>query len=107
MEYRVCSKCMTEKPMTLEFFGLQQKNQNRFLTECRDCKRNYHIQYRENKRLSQDPDRERMKQVYVYKEYTREEKKASLRQAYAHIYWEAFNKPITLNQLRKIIRLDE
>ena len=93
---------MVEKPMTLEFFGLQQKNQKRFLTECRACKKSYHLQYRENKRLSQDPDKERMKQVYVYKEYTEEEKREALRTAYGYIYWKAFNTPISIDQLNTL-----
>ena len=61
MEYKVCSKCLVEKPMTLYYFSLQQTNKNKFVSECKVCKKKYHAQWREKKRLSQDPDKERMK----------------------------------------------
>lgn len=98
---------MIQKPLTLEFFGLQQKNTKRFLTWCRECKKSYHLEYSQNKRLSQDPDRKRMKQVYTYIELTKEEKEARMREAYAHIYYQAFDKPISLNQLKEIEGIEE
>jgi len=102
MESRICKKCMIEKPLTREFFGVQARNSKRFLTHCIECKKKYHLKWREDKKASQDPDKRRMKQLYVYKEYTEQEKEVAFREAYAYIYWQAFDKAIPLSKLNKI-----
>ena len=107
MESRVCSKCKIEKPLTTEFFGPQQKNKARLHTECRQCKHEYMKKYQQNKRLSRDPERDRMKDMFTIKEYTEEEKQNRMREAYAYLHYQAFGKPITQKQLKDLEGIEE
>lgn len=102
MQTRTCSKCYIEKPLTLEFYGIANKDNGRMHTECRACKKNYLKQYQINKRLSKDPEADRMRELYTVKEQTKEEQKERLEVAYAYIYRNAFGKSITRKQLNKI-----
>jgi len=106
-ESRVCSKCKIEKPLTHDFFGPQQKNKARLHTECRQCKKEYMKKYQENKRLSRDPERDRMKEMYTIKEISTEEKQRLMKEAYAHIYYQAFDRPITDRQLKDLEGIEE
>lgn len=107
METRVCSKCKIEKPLTVEYFGMAQKNKNRLHTECKVCKLYYMRQYQQNKKLTKDPDEKRIKEMYTMKEVSQEEKEESLRRAYAHIHYQAFGKPISKKQLKEIEGIEE
>lgn len=106
-ESRVCSKCYVEKPLTLEFFGPQQKNQAKLHTECRECKIKYMRTWQANKRAEQEVDRKRDKHMYTIKEHTTEEKQQRMDNAYACIYYQAFGKPITQKQLKEIEGIEE
>lgn len=106
-ESRICSKCKIEKPLTLEFFGPQQKNKARLHTECRACKLAYMKKWQENKRLSRDPEEKRMKEMYTIKEITQEEKQHRMKEAYAYIYFEAFGKAITTEELNSLEGIEE
>jgi hypothetical protein len=107
METRVCSKCKIEKPLTLEYFGMAQKNKNRMHTECRVCKLYYMRSYQQDKRLKKDPDEKRIKEMYTIKEVTKEERLELLRRGYAHIYYEAFAKSITKKELKRLEGIEE
>jgi len=107
METRVCSKCKIEKPLTVEYFGMAQKNKNRLHTECRVCKLYYMRQYQQNKKLTKDPDEKRMKEIYIMKEISQEEKAESIQRAYAHIYYQAFDKPISTEELKGLEGIEE
>ena len=107
METRVCSKCKIEKPLTVEYFGMAQKNKNRLHTECRVCKLYYMRQYQQNKKLTKDPDEKRIKEMYTMKEITQEEKVESIQRAYAHIYYQAFDKPISTEELKGLEGIEE
>ena len=107
MEYRTCSKCNIEKPLTIEYYHVAHKNKARFHTECRVCKKNYMKKWQENKRLSKDPEEKRLKDMYTIKEITKEEKQERLKQAYAHIYYEAFGRAITTERLKSIEGIEE
>lgn len=107
MEYRTCSKCKITKPLNEEFFGPQQKNKARLHTECRVCKKAYMRTWQQNKRLSRDPEQKRLKDMYTIKEITEEEKQERLKQAYAHIYYEAFGRAITTERLKSIEGIEE
>ena len=98
---------MIEKPLTLEFYGPQQKNQSRFHTECRTCKKAYMKNYQENKRLSKDPEARRIKEVYKTKEITKEERQQKIKNAYAYIYYQAFGRSISEKQLKEIEGIEE
>lgn len=63
--------------------------------------------YQENKRLSMDPERDRMKEMYTIKEISTEEKKRLMREAYAHIYYQAFDRPISDRQLKDLEGIEE
>ena len=107
MEYRTCSNCKITKPLTDEFFGPQQKNKARLHTECRQCKYEYMKKYQQNKRLSRDPEANRMKDMYTIKEITKEEKQNRIREAYAYLHYQAFGKPITQKQLKDLEGIEE
>lgn len=107
MEYRTCSKCKIEKPLTLEFFGPQQKNKARMHTECRLCKLAYMRNYQANKQAEKEVDRKREKHLYTIKEYTEEEKQERLKKAYAYLYFHAFGRSITKRQLKEIEGIEE
>jgi hypothetical protein len=106
-ESRICSKCKIEKPLTSEFYGPQQKNKARLHTECILCKREYMKKYQENKRLSRDPERDRMKEMATVKVYTKEEKQQRLKVAYAYLHYEAFGRPISDEELKGLEGIEE
>ena len=95
------------KPLTIEFFGPQQKNKSRLHTECRDCKLKYMKKWQADKRAEQEVDRKREKHLYTIKEYTEEEKQERLKKAYAYLYFHAFGRSITKQQLKEIEGIEE
>jgi hypothetical protein len=107
METRVCSKCKIEKPLTLEYFGIAQKNKNRMHTECKVCKLYYMRQYHQDKKLKKDPDGKRLKEMYTIKEVTKEEQQDLLKRAYSYLHYQAFGKPISTRQLKEIEGIEE
>lgn len=96
-----------EKPLTLEFYGMAQKNKNRMHTECKECKLKYMKQWQQNKRAEQEVDRKRDKHMYTIKEYTEEEKQQRMREAYAYLHYQAFGRPITQKQLKDLEGIEE
>jgi hypothetical protein len=106
-ESRVCSKCHIEKPLTLEFFGPQQKNHARFQTQCRVCKKAYTEKWQADRRAEQEVDRKRDKHMYTIKEITEEEKQQRMHEAYAYIHYQAFGRPISKRQLKEIEGIEE
>ena len=106
-ESRVCSKCHIEKPLTIEFFGPQQKNKARLHTECRECKLKYMKQWQANKRAEQEVDRKRDKHMYTIKELTTEEKQQRMNEAYAYIYYQAHGRPISNEKLKELEGIEE
>ena len=107
MEYRVCSKCHMEKPLTIEFYGVAQRNKGRMHTECKECKLKYMKQWQQNKRAEQEVDKKRDKHMYTIKEYTEEEKKQRLMEAYAYMHYQAFGRPITQKKLKELEGIEE
>lgn len=107
MQSRVCSKCKIEKPLTLEFYGIAQKNKNRMHTECKECKLKYMKQWQANKKAEQEVDKKRDKHMYTIKEYTEEEKQQRMREAYAYLHYQAFGKPISQKQLKDLEGIEE
>ena len=111
METRVCSKCKIEKPLTLEYFGIAQRNternKNRMHTECRVCKLYYMRTYQQNKKLIKDPDEKRIKEMYTIKEVSQKEKSEAVGRAYAHIYYQAFDEPISTEELKRLEGIEE
>ena len=107
MEYRTCSKCHMEKPLTLEFYGMAQKNKDRLHTECKECKLKYMKQWQQNKRAEQEVDKKRDKHMYTIKEHTEEEKKQRIREAYAYLHYQAFGRPISQKQLKELEGIEE
>jgi len=106
-EFRVCSKCKIEKPLTVEFFGPQQKNKARLHTECRVCKKAYMTKWQQNKRAEQEVDAKRDKHMYTIKELSVEEKQEKMREAYAYIHYQAFGIPISNKQLKDLEGIEE
>ena len=107
MEYRTCSKCHMEKPLTLEFYGMAQKNKDRLHTECKECKLKYMKQWQQNKRAEQEVDKKRDKHMYTIKEHTEEEKKQRMKEAYAYLHYQAFGRPISQKQLKELEGIEE
>lgn len=106
-ESRICSKCKIEKPLTVEFFGPQQRNKARLHTECRECKLKYMKQWQQNKKLSRDPEEKRQKHLYTIKEINKEDQQRLMREAYAYIHYQAFGKPIPAWKLKEIEGIEE
>jgi hypothetical protein len=96
-----------EKPLTLEFFGPQQKNKARMHTECRLCKLAYMRKWQADRTAEQEVDRKREKHLYTIKEYTEEEKQQRMKEAYAYIYYQAFGRPISKRELKEIEGIEE
>ena len=103
MQYRTCSKCKVEKPLTLEFFAPQQRNKARFHTECRDCKLKYMRQWQANKTAEQEIDHKRKKHMYEIKVSTKEEIQERMKAAYKEIYLQAFHKELSDKKLKKLM----
>jgi hypothetical protein len=106
-ESRVCSKCKIEKPLTLEFFGPQQKNKARLHTECRVCKVAYMKKWQADRKAEQEVDRKRDKHMYTIKELSVEEKQERMNEAYAYIHYQAFGRPISNKQLKDLEGIEE
>jgi hypothetical protein len=96
-----------EKPLTLEFYGMAQKNKDRLHTECKECKLKYMKQWQANKRAEQEVDKKRDKHMYTIKEYTEEEKQQRMREAYAYMHYQAFGKPIPAWKLKELEGIEE
>ena len=96
-----------EKPLTLEFYGMAQKNKNRLHTECKECKLKYMKQWQQNKRAEREVDSKREKHMYTIKEYTKEEKQQRMREAYAYMHYQAFGKPIPAWKLKELEGIEE
>ena len=96
-----------EKPLTLEFYGMAQKNKNRMHTECKECKLKYMKQWQANKRAEQEIDQKRDKHMYTIKEHTEEEKKQRMAEAYAYLHYQAFGKPIPKWKLKELEGIEE
>jgi len=107
MEYRTCTKCNIEKPLTLEYFKASHKSKSKFNTACRVCMKKYMAKWQENKRLSRDPEEKRLREMYKIKEITEEEKREKIRKAYSYIYYEAFGRAISEKQLKDLEGIEE
>ena len=107
MEYRTCTKCKIEKPLTLEYYKASRKSKSNFSTACRECMKNYMAKWQENKRLSRDPEEKRLKEMYKTKEITEEEKRQKMRKAYAYIHYEAFGRAVSEKQLKELEGIEE
>jgi hypothetical protein len=96
-----------EKPLTLEFYGMAQKNKDRLHTECKECKLKYMKQWQANKRAEQEVDKKRDKHMYTIKEYTEEEKQQRMAEAYAYMHYQAFGKPLPAWKLKELEGIEE
>ena len=63
--------------------------------------------YQENKRLSRDPERDRMKELYTIKEISKADQQRLMNEAYAYIYYQAFGRPISDSQLKDLEGIEE
>ena len=63
--------------------------------------------YQQDKRLKKDPDEKRIKEMYTIKEVSQEEKSEAVGRAYAHIYYQAFDKPISTEELKRLEGIEE
>jgi hypothetical protein len=60
-----------------------------------------------DRRAEQEVDRKRDKHMYTIKEYTEEEKKERLMEAYAYMHYQAFGRPITQKVLKELEGIEE
>lgn len=107
MEYRTCSNCKINKPLSLEFYGVAQKNKGRMHTECKECKLKYMKKWQANRKAEQEIDKKRDKHMYTIKEITAEDKKQRMREAYAYLHYQAFDRPISQKQLKDLEGIEE
>jgi len=95
------------KPLSLEFYGVAQKNKGRMHTECKECKLKYMKKWQANRKAEQEIDKKRDKHMYTIKEYTEEDKKQRMQEAYAYMYYQAFGRPITKQVLKELEGIEE
>lgn len=106
MEYRVCSKCHMEKPLTLEFFAHQQRNKVLFQTQCRMCKLEYLQKWSADRYAKKDIEHKRKKHMYEIKIPTKEAIQERMEAAYKEIYLQAFHKELPDKKLKKLMNDD-
>ena len=99
MDSRTCIKCEIVYPLEDKYFALVSKNGTRRVTVCRECRKEYDKQYRDNKR-----EEELDNEMYTIKEITDKQKEQLLSKAFAHIYLQAFDKHITTYKLDKAMK---
>jgi hypothetical protein len=95
------------KPLSLEFYGVAQKNKGRMHTECKECKLKYMKKWQANRKAEQEIDKKRDKYMYTIKEYTEEEKQQRMKEAYAYMHYQAFGKPIPGWKLKELEGIEE
>jgi hypothetical protein len=95
------------KPLSLEFYGVAQKNKGRMHTECKECKLKYMKKWQANRKAEQEIDKKRDKHMYTIKEYTEEEKQQRMAEAYAYMHYQAFGRPITKKILKELEGIEE
>lgn len=98
MDSRTCIRCEIVYPLEDKYFALVNKNGTRRVTVCRECRKDYDKQYRDNKREEELGDG-----MYTIKEITEKEKNQLLSKAYAHLYLQAFGRHITSYKLDKVM----
>lgn len=103
MQYRICSKCKIEKPLTLEFFARQHKNKALMTTQCRQCTLEYMQKWNADRKAERDIDWKREKYMYEIKTPTKEEIQERMKEAYKEIYLQAFNKELPDKELKKLM----
>ena len=63
--------------------------------------------WQQNKRAEQEVDGKREKHMYTIKEYTEEEKKQRMAEAYAYMHYQAFGRPISAKKLKELEGIEE
>lgn len=106
MQYRTCSKCKIEKPLTTEFFALQQRNKVLFQTQCRICKLDYLRKWSADRYAKRDIEHKRKKHMYEIKISTKEAIQERMEAAYKEIYLQAFHKELSDKELKKLMNDD-
>jgi len=90
MDKRVCIKCEIEYPLQDEYFALANKSTTRRVTVCRECRKEYDRQYREDKKESEVGGG-----MYTIKEEPTESKKHRMLKAFNYIHLQAFGEQMT------------
>lgn len=98
MDSRTCIKCEIVYPLEDKYFALVNKNGTRRVTVCRECRKDYDKQYRDNKKEQELGD-----DMYTIKEVSEKEKNQLMSKAYAHLYLQAFGRHITSYKLDKVM----
>jgi len=92
MDKRVCIKCEIEYPLEDKYFALAHKSGTRRVTVCRECRKEYDRQYREDKK-----EQELGNGMYTIKEESIESKKHRLLKAFNYIHLQAFGEQLEQN----------
>lgn len=90
MDKRVCIKCEIEYPLQDKYFALVNKKGTRRVTVCRECRKEYDRQYREDKK-----EQELGNDMYTIKEESLESKTHRMRKAFGYLHMRAFGEPMT------------
>ena len=92
MDKRVCIKCEIEYPLEDRFFALAHKSGTRRVTVCRECRKEYDRQYREDKKEQEVGDG-----MYEIKDIPEEVQKRNLLKAFNYIHLQAFGEQMESN----------
>ena len=92
MDKRICIKCEIEYPLEDRFFALAHKSGTRRVTVCRECRKEYDRQYREDKKEQEVGDG-----MYEIKDIPEEVQKRNLLKAFNYIHLQAFGEQMESN----------
>ena len=92
MDKRICVKCEIEYPLEDRFFALAHKSGTRRVTVCRECRKEYDRQYREEKKEQEVGDG-----MYEIKDIPEEVQKRNLLKAFNYIHLQAFGEQMESN----------
>lgn len=92
MDKRVCIKCEIEYPLEDKYFALAHKSGTRRVTVCRECRKEYDRQYREDKK-----EQELGNGMYTIKEEPLESQKHRMLKAFNYIHLQAFGDQLEEN----------
>jgi len=92
MDKRICVKCEIEYPLEDRFFALAHKSGTRRVTVCRECRKEYDRQYREDKKEQEVGDG-----MYEIKDIPEEVQKRNLLKAFNYIHLQAFGEQMESN----------
>lgn len=93
MDKRTCINCNIEYPLQKKYFAHVHGSTTRYLTKCRECIKEYQVEYRIKKQEEQEVG----DGMYEIKEISEEVQKRNLLKAFNYIHLQAFGEQMESN----------